>query len=115
MKNMDQKTDKAVANCSLFTSSSTLTFMTPTRAVVTLTGVQVTPVSCTWESADTAVSAVPGCVAPGGAVTLGGNVTIDLNIGTCAAGTAIIVHVTLRCTCGSDDNFTTITLRGTKP
>jgi len=115
MKNMDQKTDKAVANCSLFTSRSNLSFMTPTRAVVTLTGVQVTPSSCTWDSAHTAVSAVPACVAPGGASTVGGNVTIDLNIGTCARGTAIIVHVTLRCVCGTDDNFTTITLRGTKP
>ncbi len=112
---MEQKKDRAVANCSLFTSSSTLTFLTLTRAVVTLTGVQVTPSSCTWDSAATSTSAVPGCVAPAGAVTAGGNTTIDLNISTCAAGTAIIVHVTLRCVCGSDDNFTTITLRGTKP
>ena len=115
MKNMEQKEDKAVANCTVFAARKNLTFVTPTRAVVTLTGVQVTPVSCTWDSAHTAVSAVPGCVAPGGASTVGGNVTIDLNIGTCARGTAIIVHVTLRCVCGSDDNFTTITLRGTKP
>ena len=112
---MVQKKDRVLANCSLFTSSSTLTFMTLTRAVVTLTGVQVTPASCTWDSSSTAVSAVPGCVAPGGAVTAGGNVSIDLNIGTCAVGTAITVHVTLRCVCGTDDNFTTITLRGTKP
>ncbi len=115
MKNMDQKTDKALANCSLFTSSSTLTFMTLTRAVVTLNGVQVSPTSCTWDSAHTSTSAVPGCVAPGGAVTAGGNVSIDLDISRCPRQTAIIVLVTLRCVCGSDDNFTTITLTGTKP
>jgi len=105
----------AMANCSLFAQSSTLVFLTANKAVVTLTGVQVNPNSCTWDSAATSVSAVPACAVPGTAITLGTNVTIDIDISGCASGTQIYVIIVLRCVCGSNDNFTTISLTGTKP